>query len=84
MLACVCWTSRKPFDSVNHTILCQKLEAMVIDSAWLFESYLSDRHQLVCVDDTESQLKEIPCGVPQGSLLGPYFTFVIPTTWLQL
>ena len=39
-------------------------------SAW-FESYLSDRHQLVCIDDTESQLKEIPCGVPQGSLLGP-------------
>ncbi len=35
------------------------------------ESYLSYRHQLVCVDGTESQLTEIPCGVPQGSLLGP-------------
>ena len=61
---------QKAFDSVNHSILCQKLEAMGINSLW-FKSYLSNRHQLVCIDDTESRLEEIPCGVPQGSLLGP-------------
>ena len=61
---------QKAFDSVNHNILCQKLEAMGIDSQW-FKSYLSNRQQLVCIDDIESPLKQIPCGVPQGSLLGP-------------
>jgi hypothetical protein len=61
---------QKAFDSVNHTILCQKLETMGIDYAW-FESYLSNRQQLVCIEGNKSDLKEVPCGVPQGSLLGP-------------
>ena len=33
---------QKAFDSVNHDILCYKLEAMGIKSAW-FKSYLSNR-----------------------------------------
>ena len=33
---------QKTFDIVNHEILCRKLEAMGIKSAW-FESYLSNR-----------------------------------------
>lgn len=61
---------QKAFDSVNHTILCHKLEAMGIDSSW-FASYLSNRQQFVCIDGIESECREVPCGVPQGSLLGP-------------
>ena len=32
---------QKAFDSINHKLLCHKLEAMGINSAW-FESYLSN------------------------------------------
>ena len=61
---------QKAFDSVNHEILCYKLECMGIKSDW-FKSYLSDRKQLVSIDDIHSDLKPLSCGVPQGSLLGP-------------
>ena len=61
---------QKAFDSVNHEILCHKLEAMGIKSAW-FKSYLSNRRQLVQVDGIQSDLMQLSCGVPQGSLLGP-------------
>jgi hypothetical protein len=61
---------QKAFDSVNHQILCQKLEAMGIDPSW-FKSYLSNRQQLVCIDGISSSLRKLSCGVPQGSLLGP-------------
>ena len=61
---------QKAFDSVNHEILCSKLEAMGIDPSW-FKSYLSNRQQLVSIDGINSSLKQLSCGVPQGSLLGP-------------
>ena len=61
---------QKAFDSVNHKILFQKLDAMGINTSW-FKSYLSDRQQLVQVDGVQSALLEVSCGVPQGSLLGP-------------
>ena len=36
-----------------------------------FNSYLSDRQQLVDVSGTHSGTAPISCGVPQGSILGP-------------
>ena len=54
---------RKAFDTVNHKILLMKMEHYGIrDSAlrW-FESYLNK----------SSQLRELSCGVPRGSVLGP-------------
>ena len=38
--------------------------------AW-FSSYITNRKQYVKVGNTESSLKTITCGVPQGSTLGP-------------
>ena len=64
---------QKAFDTVDHTILLMKLEALGLnDSAvqW-FRSYLLDRQQLVDVAGTFSSQTNIVCDVPQGSILGP-------------
>ena len=60
---------KKPFDTVNHQILLRKLEhygVREVDLQW-FQSYLSNREQYESAPD----LKEISCGFPQGSVLGP-------------
>ena len=36
-----------------------------------FESYLTDRKQYVFYNGVSSDVKDISCGVPQGSVLGP-------------
>lgn len=64
---------RKAFDSVNHTILLQKLERYGFRGSAInfFRSYLSDRKQYVQIADGKSSLKDVKMGVPQGSVLGP-------------
>ena len=63
----------KAFDTVNHDILLSKLNHYGIRGTVLqwFQSYLSSRKQTVRVSETNSELKNITCGVPQGSILGP-------------
>ena len=36
-----------------------------------FKSYLSNRKQYVFLDGESSEVKEITCGITQGSVLGP-------------
>ena len=43
----------------------------VVTSLDWFRSYLTDRKQYVYFNGQSSELKEISCGVPQGSVLGP-------------
>ena len=41
-----------------------------IELEW-FKSYLSNRRQYVYMNGESSQLKDVTCRVPQGSVLGP-------------
>ena len=63
----------KAFDTVDHSILLDKLEYYGIRGITLkwFKSYLSDRKQIVKFYEYRSSMKTISCGVPQGSVLGP-------------
>ena len=63
----------KAFDAINHQTLLDKLYKYGIRGlphAW-FSSYITNRKQFVKVGNTESSLKTIMCGVPQGPTLGP-------------
>ena len=64
---------RKAFDTVNHNILLMKLEHYGIrESALLwFAAYLNKRKQFVSINGENSELRELSCSVPEGSILEP-------------
>ena len=68
----------KAFDTVNFKILLQKLEIYGIRGTplkWV-NNYLTDRKQFVRYNNSDSEYRDIKCGVPQGSILGPLFFLV--------
>ena len=63
----------KAFDTIDHKILLAKLwhyGIRGVANKW-FDSYLSNRKQLVEVNGICSHTKMIEFGVPQGSILSP-------------
>ena len=62
---------KKAFDTVDHTILLNKLQyygIRGIANDW-FRSYVSGRTQTTQIDNKISKKDKISCGVPQGSVL---------------
>ena len=64
---------RKAFDLVDHEILLYKLKLYHFSESAIsfFESYLSNRNQVVQVGNAKSNKLQVKSGVPQGSILGP-------------
>jgi hypothetical protein len=61
---------RKAFDTVNHKLLLHVLSKKQFSSSTvaLFESYLTNRSQVMKVGQSRSSILPITCGVPQGSI----------------
>uniref|UniRef100_A0A669CXC1 Reverse transcriptase domain-containing protein n=1 Tax=Oreochromis niloticus TaxID=8128 RepID=A0A669CXC1_ORENI len=71
------------FDTVDHSIMINRLENLFgitgVVLKW-FISYLSERSFTVCMNHVTSESTVLPCGVPQGSVLGPilFLLYVFP------
>lgn len=61
----------KAFDSINHGFSLRKLKAIGLASSAIswFNSYLSERSQVVCINAALSDALPVTCRVPQGNVL---------------
>ena len=76
---------QKGFDTLDHTILLQKMECIgfkVSVIKW-FQSYLLNKKFFVTLENVFSDAGLINCGVPQGSILGPFLFLIYINDLLQ-
>ena len=61
------------FDGVDYQILLRKIQSVGASTSALkwFNSYLTNRYQVVRIHSSVSDPLPVECGVPQGSILGP-------------
>ena len=63
----------KAFDTINHNIVHTKHEYYGVRGLSLdwFRSYLRNRKQYVTYMGSNYNTRQVECGIPQGSVLGP-------------
>uniref|UniRef100_A0A8C4T6I6 Reverse transcriptase domain-containing protein n=1 Tax=Erpetoichthys calabaricus TaxID=27687 RepID=A0A8C4T6I6_ERPCA len=69
------------FDTIDQSILLHRLENDVgLTGTVLAWSYFCNRTLRVMLDDFSSESVPLPCGVPQGSILGPllFSIYILP------
>lgn len=74
LFTCACFLDvSKAFDTVNHSILIQKLSAVGFRGPFLalLKNFLQDRTQMVSIEGICSNKISLKAGVPQGSILSP-------------
>lgn len=83
---CVFLDLAKAFDTVDHKTLIERLEELGFRGLALnlFKTYLSNRQQIVDIDNTRSDGRQIKYGVPQGSVLGPVLFSIYINGLLEL
>ena len=64
---------RKAFDTVDRDVLLKKFRAYGIrgKAGYWFESYVSNRKQFCSLNGEHSKDRNVICGIPHGSCLGP-------------
>lgn len=69
----VCADFSKAFDTVRFKLVLEKMHVMGFSSSFLvwMTNYLTERRQLLQIDDRMSDLTTLQFGVPQGLILGP-------------
>ena len=67
------------FDTVDHKILLANVIIMVFVVFQMTGLVLSNRQQYVSINGFDSGLTKINCGVPQRSVLGPFFCYILLT-----
>lgn len=75
----------KAFDMLNHDTLVAILNyyGFSADAIGLIKSFLTDRVQQVKIKGSTSEMLNVICGVPQGSILGPLLYSIYTSTFVK-